>query len=547
MKHDESKVRPHQKRRTGGTFVGLFQSVMQALGVRSLRGQFLLSYSILFLAVTAAGLVGYFGLGGEVATEGGAQQRQFWTLAANGIVLVVLLMSYAFGIVWLLGRVETLHNHLMAMAKGDFSQRIEADTYGTEICRTQQAYNQIIDEIGELIAGIATAGVGLAGTTNDVSTAMYDAECNLATQHGQLENTATAMNEMAATLEEVARSTTRVAEASATASDEAESGRRVIVGIQDEIEGLARAAQTSTEAMAQLDADSQEVGRVLDVISGIAEQTNLLALNAAIEAARAGSAGRGFAVVADEVRTLAERTQTSTNEIREIIERLQRQSGKVVKAVADNRGQAERSQAQAGEAGGALERIVQAIADVRAQTDQIATATEEQSQVSSDVDRQVTTIAEAAEKTRSGTAQAVASMAALGEESTRLQGLIGRFRTGRADVVLANAKAAHLAWNSRLRAFLDGRGHLTREQAVSHHDCAFGKWYDNDGEAQFGHLDAFRRIEAPHAELHTLIRQIIEYKEAGRVGEAEAAHKGIEPLSAQIVELLDKVSSASTA
>ncbi len=524
--------------------VAWFQAVMQALGIRSLRGQFLLSYSVVFFAVTVSGVLSYFGSGAD--PSGATEGWRLLALGANGVVLLMLLLNYSLGIVWLLRRVEILHDRLAAMAGGDFSKRIQADEYGTEICRAQQAYNQIVDEIGRLVAGIATAGVGLAATTNKVSDAMYDAECSLSSQHTQLENTATAMNEMTATLHEVAGGTTRVAEASATASEAAEDGRRVIAGILQEIDGLARAAQTTTEAMARLDADSQEVGQVLDVISGIAEQTNLLALNAAIEAARAGEAGRGFAVVADEVRTLAARTQTSTNDVRHIIERLQRQSGEVVQAVADNRGQAERSQAQAGEAGSALERIVQAIADVRGQTTQIATATEEQSHVSSDMDRQVTTIAEAAEKTRTGTAQAVDAMAGLGEEATRLQGLIGRFRTDRADVVLANAKSAHLAWNSRLRSFLDGRGHLSREQAVSHHDCAFGKWYDQDGQRQFGHLEPFRRIETPHAELHSLIRQIIEYKEAGQMEAAEEAYKGVAPLSERIVGYLDNLSSVAT-
>ncbi|MCW8906209.1 MAG: CZB domain-containing protein, partial [Sedimenticola sp.] len=108
-------------------------------------------------------------------------------------------------------------------------------------------------------------------------------------------------------------------------------------------------------------------------------------------------------------------------------------------------------------------------------------------------------------------------------------------------VDLSVAKAAHLAWKGRLRSYLDGEGTLTQKEAVSHHDCVFGKWYYSDGVSNYGHLPVLKQIEAPHAELHQTIKKIIQAKESGKDGEAKALFGKIEPLSEQIVSLIDRL------
>ncbi|WP_412071441.1 methyl-accepting chemotaxis protein [Pseudomonas sp. FEN] len=213
--------------------------------------------------------------------------------------------------------------------------------------------------------------------------------------HEQFERTdqvATAMTEMSATAQEVARHAGDAATAADDADHSAQQGELVMRSTIETITRMRTEIATTATVIRRLETDSGRIGKVLEVIRGIAEQTNLLALNAAIEAARAGEAGRGFAVVADEVRSLAQRTAASIAEINQIIQSVQ--TGAVDAALAIEGGQArsEESVEQVTEAGAMLERITTAVEAIRDMNRQIATAAEEQTSVAEDISRNLTEI-----------------------------------------------------------------------------------------------------------------------------------------------------------
>ena len=218
-------------------------------------------------------------------------------------------------------------------------------------------------------------------------------------QESETQQLATAIHEMAATVQEVARNTDDAAKAAQEASGETQCGGAVIQQTIHAITQLASEIDASADVIQELETDSEEIGSVLDVIKGIAEQTNLLALNAAIEAARAGDQGRGFAVVADEVRNLAMRTQDSTQQIQEMIERLQKRARSAVQAMEHGREQAKHSVQQAANADESLSKISTAVDTISNMNHQIATAAEEQSAVAEEINRNIVNITQVAQTT----------------------------------------------------------------------------------------------------------------------------------------------------
>ncbi|WP_374045901.1 methyl-accepting chemotaxis protein [Pseudomonas sichuanensis] len=236
------------------------------------------------------------------------------------------------------------------------------------------------------------------------------------------------MNQMTATALEVARSAALAAEGAQRVNHESASGRDLVESQQGSIARLAGEIDQSVVAVNQLAADSQAIGRVLEVIRSIAEQTNLLALNAAIEAARAGEQGRGFAVVADEVRTLARRTQDSTEEIAQMIERLREGVGAAVRVMGSSHQMAAGTVDEARQVRQALGNILGAVSGIVEQNQQIAAAVEQQTAVAHDIDQNIVAINRAAQDTTEGACQTEDASRALSVQVVELKRLIGAFR-----------------------------------------------------------------------------------------------------------------------
>ncbi|MET0090913.1 MAG: methyl-accepting chemotaxis protein [Candidatus Thiodiazotropha sp.] len=429
----------------------------------------------------------------------------------------------------------------IAQGKGDLNRPLDPTRPG-ELGELASCFNQLTDKIRHLIkqTSRSTESVieAVAETSDNTSRII---QCILA-QDRETEQVATAMTQMTACIHEVARNATTANEATAVAHRETQSGCSQVQKTADTIREGAEEVALAERSIQGVETESQRIGGVLDVIQGIAEQTNLLALNAAIEAARAGEQGRGFAVVADEVRRLATRTHESTGEIQAMIDSLQKGTRQAVSMIATGRHKVDAGAEQAGGTLHALRAISEAMDTISQMSTQIATAAEEQCAVAEEINKSICSISERSKRNAQEAAETEQTTHTLGGLAADLQAVTQQFRLS-ADKGLdfSAAKSAHLAWRARLRGFLDGKSTLKREEAVSHHDCVLGHWYYEEGLQHFGHMPDMQAIDKPHAEMHQLIKQIIQLKESGQREEAERLYERIAPLSSKIIQLLNRV------
>ena len=346
------------------------------------------------------------------------------TLAISLAITIVLALLLTRSIVRPLG--EAL-NVADVIASGDLTQRIQVSGRD-EPARLMSALQTMQKNLHGAIQSIADSSSQLASASEELHAVTEDSTRGLHQQNNEIEQAATAVNQMTAAVEEVARNAVSTSQASRESNNTALRGREQVRETVESISQLTRDVTDTSGEVEKLAEQIHEISKVLDVIRSIADQTNLLALNAAIEAARAGEAGRGFAVVADEVRALAHRTQQSTQEIEGMIGGIQSGTEKTVTAMQNSNQRARSTLEVAKAAGQALEQITEAIAMINERNQVIASASEEQAQVAREVDRNLVNIRDLSMQTSAGANQTSSSSQELSRLAVDLNALVTRFK-----------------------------------------------------------------------------------------------------------------------
>jgi methyl-accepting chemotaxis protein len=345
-------------------------------------------------------------------------------IAASTMAAIILALMYTRSITYPVSQSLIIAERI---AKNDLTEVIEPQGHD-EVARLMMALKAMQSGLRTTLSSISDSSNQLASTAEEMHAVTEDANKGMQRQNNEVEMAATAVTEMSAAVEEVARNASAASEAATRSNSSAVSGRARVDQTVEAISLMVGSVEVATQEVQGLAVMATDISKVLDVIRAIAEQTNLLALNAAIEAARAGEAGRGFAVVADEVRALAHRTQQSTSEIEQMISSIQKGTGAAVSAMSHTNAQAQKTLDTAHGAGSALVEITESIDNITERNVLIATASEEQAQVAREVDRSLVSIRDLSNQASDGSSQTAIATSELTKLAVELNRLVSQFR-----------------------------------------------------------------------------------------------------------------------
>ncbi|CAG8999486.1 MAG: Methyl-accepting chemotaxis protein McpU [Candidatus Celerinatantimonas neptuna] len=328
--------------------------------------------------------------------------QSFKNLLTKQIITGTSIIIIGLILMWLLIRtiskpLKHLNERMINLngADGDLTQIVSVNSH-QELISLARSFNQFLSKIKTIIHQSKHVSIDVSKQAqNSVDTASQTRILVDRQQH-EIDSVVTAIQEMSATAAEIGQFAEQAADGANHANQSLTDSQEILHHAVDHVQSLAQDMETAAKAIGQVENRSNDIHHILEVIRSIAEQTNLLALNAAIEAARAGESGRGFAVVADEVRTLAEKTRRSTDEISEVIEKLNSEVGTSVSVIDQGVERASKTVSRANHAYETLENIVSQIKIINDQVTQMAVSAQEQSAVSDEITRNITDIGDAA-------------------------------------------------------------------------------------------------------------------------------------------------------
>jgi len=412
---------------------------------------------------------------------------------------------------------------MKAMTQGDLSQLIQ-NTYTGSFGKLKSNVNGTMDDLRHTIHQLQDAMVSLHIFSEEIAAGNNDLSNRTEQQATNLEETACTMEQLTSTVHHNAENSHRAQQLASEARFSAEQGGDVVGRTMD--------------AMDNINSSSGKIAEIIGTVDEIAFQTNLLALNASVEAARAGEHGRGFAVVATEVRNLAGRSATAAKEIKKLIkdsmEKIHTGTDLVV------------------ESGQTLEQIVSDVKNVDAIIAEIACASKEQATGIDQVNLAITNLDGMTQQNAALAEQTSSASLTMSTKTRKLNELIARFNLNEPDQATPqvggeldfnSVRTAHLSWKMRLRDFLDGKKSLRNREVVSHHDCELGQWIHSHGMVLYGNLQEMQKLEKEHARMHDHIKNVVAAGKANNRQVAEALMADVEPLSKQVVALLNQIES----
>lgn len=352
------------------------------------------------------------------------------SVAIVGVIILGLLLFYSFtvirSIITPLSEVTESIKKL-STGNGDLTSRLNIQD-NAELGQLSESVNHLLASLQKLISDVKDVAIAVSRESESLARDVSIIENVSSNQNKEIDQLATAMTEMSHSAGEVSSNASSAATAAQGADSNSKDALKKVQMGNDEMEQLKHEMEKASGVVQQVGQDVENISAVLQVIESIAEQTNLLALNAAIEAARAGEQGRGFAVVADEVRNLASKTQGSTDEIQEMINKLQSGSRSAVTVMEENIQRSDQVESLINDASDGLNGIASSIATISDMNLQIAAASEEQSLVGSDISQRIVEISGQTADLSQVAESNANSAAELKAKTNELESIVGQFK-----------------------------------------------------------------------------------------------------------------------
>ena len=343
------------------------------------------------------------------------------------IAIVASLLSAFFMSRRLVNIVNQIKRVVERLADGDLTQKTQISGQN-ELCSLGADLDRVIDHLRHMISDIAQASDHMSDQIGQLNVQSNANTHALQTHAVETDQVVTAMTEMSATAHNVAGDAASAARFTQQANEQADKSKKAVEQAANTVVALVGKVDTAAHTIAEMNENTRHIATILGVIGDIADQTNLLALNAAIEAARAGEQGRGFAVVADEVRALAARTQASTAEINQMLERLRTGANSAVNAMDETKQSCQDAADTTTLVTESLETLTTYVFDINGLSNQIATAAEEQSAVSEEINRNLSTIREMVDELNQSGKATLNSATSLAATKEQLTGVVSHFR-----------------------------------------------------------------------------------------------------------------------
>ena len=426
---------------------------------------------------------------------------------------------------------------LKAALQADIKQLTKLSSEHSSSAAALRSVTDLIKQQNSSVANIAAAGVDSLAATYEIINKNLQLQQEATTISDAINSVATATEEMAASASEISQSANATAERAKESYAKTESGNQAIASMMGDMDSLENALGSMFNNVQKFAGFTDEINNLTAIVRDIANQTNLLALNAAIEAARAGEAGRGFAVVADEVKQLASKTEKATVEIENVTNTMNTLMDEVGHSMGASKDSLGTSLDSLETVAIALGDVTAVVNDVTSQVQTISTSANEQQSVSAEmasklneitlaVQHENQQVSEISSYTRSLNAALLSQFAELAE-------------LGHDQTLLQTAKADHITWKIRLTAMAMGGEIIPEDELKDHTQCRLGKWYYNQGAQVFGSSDHFQRMEAPHARVHEVGKEIAELALKGQTAAACQKLVEMDGYSQQLFELID--------